>query len=69
MLVFAAVHLHWGLGGGVGLPPGLSLFDNTALLVIDLIAIPLNILGALFALEDARRVVGRLHVDGRARRS
>ncbi|MGH8470890.1 MAG: DUF3995 domain-containing protein [Gammaproteobacteria bacterium] len=54
MFVFAAAHLYWGLGGAVGLPPGLSLFDNTALFVIDLIAIPLNVLGGLFALALVR---------------
>lgn len=54
MLVFAAVHLYWGLGGTAGLPPGLSLVDTTALFVIDLLAIPLNILGALLALALVR---------------
>src|SRR5688572_21278282 len=49
-LVFAAVHLYWGLGGTAGLPPGLSLFENTALFVIDLVAIPLCVAGGLLAL-------------------
>lgn len=53
-LVFAAVHLYWGLGGTAGLPPGLSLFDNTALFVIDLVAIPLCVIGALLALALVR---------------
>ncbi len=53
-LVFAVVHLYWGLGGTAGLPPGLSVFDNTALFVIDLVAIPLCLIGALLALALVR---------------
>ncbi len=47
---FAAVHLYWGLGGSSGLPPGRSVSDNTALFVINLVAIPLCLIGALLAL-------------------
>lgn len=59
-LVFAVVHLYWGLGGTVGLPPGLSVYDNTALFVIDLLAIPLCVLGALLALALVQPWGGRL---------
>ncbi|MGH3546303.1 MAG: hypothetical protein ACRDPW_10320 [Mycobacteriales bacterium] len=29
--IFAAVHLYWLLGGGIGLPKGRSVFDSTPL--------------------------------------
>ncbi|MGH4028493.1 DUF3995 domain-containing protein [Actinomycetota bacterium Odt1-20B] len=50
MVVFAAFHCYWALGGTFGLPPGESLVDNTPLFVIDLIAIPMNLGGAALAL-------------------
>jgi hypothetical protein len=50
MTVFAGFHAYWALGGTLGLPPGQSLVDNTPLFVIDLIAIPMNLVGALGAL-------------------
>ncbi|MET7383120.1 DUF3995 domain-containing protein [Streptomyces sp. NPDC005526] len=50
MVVFAAFHTYWALGGTFGLPPGESLVDNTPLFVIDLIAIPMNLGGAALAL-------------------
>ena len=53
-LAFAAVHLYWGLGGTAGLPPGLSLVDNTPLFVIDLVAIPLCLAAAALALALVR---------------
>jgi hypothetical protein len=59
-LAFAAVHLYWGLGGAAGLPPGRSLADNTALFVIDLVAIPLCLAAAALALALARPWGGRL---------
>lgn len=49
-LAFAAVHLYWALGGTVGLPPGMSVGMNPALFVIDVVAIPLCVVGALLAL-------------------
>lgn len=49
-IAFAAVHLYWGLGGSAGLPPGRSVSDNAALFVINLVAIPLCLIGALLAL-------------------
>ncbi len=58
-LAFAAVHLYWGLGGTVGLPPGLSLIDNTPLFVIDLVAIPLCLAAAALALALVRPWGGR----------
>jgi hypothetical protein len=39
-----------GAWGYRGTPARLSLFDNTALFVIDLLAIPLCVIGALLAL-------------------
>ncbi len=42
-VIFGAVHLYWLLGGDVGLPQGRSVFDNTALLVIDIVALALSL--------------------------
>jgi hypothetical protein len=50
MTVFAGFHAYWALGGTLGLPPGQSLVDNTPLFIIDLIAIPMNLVGAVGAL-------------------
>ena len=58
-LAFAVVHLYWGLGGAAGLPPGRSVADNTALLVIDLVAIPLCLAAAALALALVRPWGGR----------
>ncbi|MGW6545602.1 DUF3995 domain-containing protein [Streptomyces massasporeus] len=55
MVVFAAFHAYWALGGTFGLPPGESLVDNTPLFVIDLIAIPMNLGGAALALALVQR--------------
>ncbi|PJN22337.1 DUF3995 domain-containing protein [Kitasatospora sp. CB02891] len=38
---FALVHLYWLLGGRAGLPGGLSVLDNTPLLVTDVVTTPL----------------------------
>ena len=54
MVLFAAVHLYWAAGGTLGLPPGLSVTDSTPLLVIDLVAVPLCVAGALLALALVR---------------
>lgn len=53
-LVFAAVHLYWALGGTVGLPPGLTVGMTPTLFAIDVIAIPLSVVGALLALALVR---------------
>ena len=53
-LVFAAVHLYWALGGTVGLPNGMSVGMNPALFVIDVLAVPLSVVGALLALSLVR---------------
>ena len=53
-LAFAVVHLYWALGGTVGLPPGMSVGMNPALFVIDVIAVPLCVAGALLALSLVR---------------
>ncbi len=53
-LVFAVVHLYWGLGGSVGLPSGLSVGMNPALFVIDIAAVPLCVVGAMLALALVR---------------
>lgn len=50
-LTFAVVHLYWALGGVLGLPPGMSVGMNRALFVIDVIAVPLCVVGALLALS------------------
>ena len=63
MVVFAAVHLYWSFGGTALLPAGLSVWDNLPLLVIDIVAVPLSLAGALVALALVRpwgrRVAGR----------
>lgn len=53
-LAFAVVHLYWALGGAVGLPPGMSVGMNRALFVIDIVAVPLCVAGALLALSLVR---------------
>jgi hypothetical protein len=53
-LAFAAVHLNWALGGTALLPLGMSVGMNPALFVIDVIAVPLCLLGALLALSFVR---------------
>ena len=53
-LVFAVVHLYWALGGTVGLPNGMSVDMNPALFVIDVLAVPLSVVGALLALSLVR---------------
>ncbi|MBX7554898.1 DUF3995 domain-containing protein [Streptomyces sp. tea 10] len=50
MTVFAGFHTYWALGGTLGLPPHQSLVDNKPLFVIDMIAIPMNLVGAVGAL-------------------
>ncbi|MFD8483396.1 DUF3995 domain-containing protein [Kitasatospora sp. NPDC059673] len=58
--VFALVHLYWLLGGRASLPDGLSVLDNTPLLVIDILAIPLCAVAAALALALVRPWGGRL---------
>ena len=53
-LAFAVVHLYWALGGAVGLPKGMSVGMNPALFVIDVLAVPLCVVGALLALSLVR---------------
>lgn len=49
-VVFALVHVYWVLGGRLGLPSDQSIYDNTPLLVIDIIAIPLCLIAAALPL-------------------
>lgn len=51
---FALIHVYWAFGGGFGLPDGFSVPDNTALLIIDIIAVPLCVGGGLLALALVR---------------
>ncbi|GAA4433946.1 hypothetical protein GCM10023148_40070 [Actinokineospora soli] len=51
---FAVVHVYWAFGGGLGLPEGFSVPDNTMLLVIDIIAVPLCVGGGLLGLALVR---------------
>jgi Protein of unknown function (DUF3995) len=53
-LAFAVVHLYWALGGTVGLPRGMSVGMNPVLFVVDVLAIPLCVVGALLALSLVR---------------
>ncbi|MFF0297822.1 DUF3995 domain-containing protein [Kitasatospora sp. NPDC004614] len=62
--VFALVHLYWLLGGRAGLPGGLSVLDNTPLLVIDIIAVPLCAVAAALALALIRPWGERLPARG-----
>ncbi len=50
MAFFAVVHIYWLVGGTVGLPPGKKLTDSAGLLIADIIAIPLCMVGAALAL-------------------
>lgn len=54
MIIFSLVHVYWALGGSAGLPSGMSIYDNIPLLVIDIVAIPLCLLGAALALALVR---------------
>ena len=56
-LAFAAVHLYWALGGTVGLPKGMSVDMNPALFVIDVLAVPLCVVGAAGGCRDRGRPV------------
>ncbi|MGA8980114.1 MAG: hypothetical protein WB473_13485, partial [Pedococcus sp.] len=49
MLLLALAHTHWALGGTALLPPGAPRRIDVAVPVIDLIAIPLCLAGALTA--------------------
>jgi hypothetical protein len=60
-LAFAAVHLYWALGGTAGLPKGFTVAMNPALFVIDVLAIPLCVVGALLALALVRPWGRRVH--------
>jgi Protein of unknown function (DUF3995) len=66
--VFALVHLYWALGGTAGLPKGMSVDVNPALFVIDVLAVPLCLVGALLALSLVRpwgrRIPRRLLLAG-----
>lgn len=53
-LVFAAVHLYWALGGTVGLPKGFAVAMNPALSAIDILAVPLCLVGTALALALVR---------------
>lgn len=53
-LVFAGVHVYWLTGGTAGLPGGMTVLENTPLLVIDVIAIPLCLAAAGLALALTR---------------
>ncbi|MEU5880926.1 DUF3995 domain-containing protein [Spirillospora sp. NPDC047279] len=58
-VLFALVHVYWLAGGRAGLPSGQSIFDSTALLVIDVIAIPVSFAAAALALALTRPWGGR----------
>jgi hypothetical protein len=53
MVVFAVVHVAWALGSGFGLPAGFEVPGHTALFIIDIIAIPLCLIGAVLAIAQA----------------
>src|SRR5690348_14091168 len=48
LLMFTALHVYWGVGG-TNLLPGVSVLDSAALLVMDLVAIPVCLGGAVIA--------------------
>ncbi|MEU8923177.1 DUF3995 domain-containing protein [Kitasatospora sp. NPDC048545] len=59
-VAFALVHVYWLADGRLGLPEGRSVWSNTPLLVIDVIAIPLCAVAAAVALAPVRRWGGRV---------
>jgi hypothetical protein len=54
MLVFAVVHVYWGLGGTAMLPSDFRVTDDTAMTVIAWAAVPLCLAGAAVAFALAR---------------
>lgn len=54
MVVFAVVHLYWSVGGTALLPAGLTVPDVLPLLIIDIVAVPLSLAGAVLALALVR---------------
>ncbi|WP_051400360.1 DUF3995 domain-containing protein [Haloechinothrix halophila] len=56
MIIFAAVHVYWAMGGPVGLPDGFSITEHPLLLVVDIVAVPLCLAGALLALALVRPI-------------
>jgi hypothetical protein len=67
MALFAAVHAYWLLGGRAGLPRHESLWSRPALVVIDIIAIPLCLAGVALARSLGRPGAGRLSPRNRLR--
>ncbi|MEV7690183.1 DUF3995 domain-containing protein [Streptomyces bungoensis] len=57
---FSLIHLYWLLGGRIGLPAGLAVRDNTPLLVINVLSIPLCAVAAVLALALVRPWGARL---------
>jgi len=53
-VLFSLVHVYWLAGGRAGLPNGQSIFDNTPLLIIDVVAIPVSAIAAALALALVR---------------
>lgn len=51
---FAATHAYWAAGGRGGLPRGFSVTSRPALLIIDIVSIPLCLIGAGLALALVR---------------
>jgi hypothetical protein len=47
--LFAGVHVYWAAGGSWALPEGLRVEDHPALFVVDIVAVPLCIVGGLAA--------------------
>lgn len=54
LVFFAGAHLYWAVGGTAGLPSGTRATDQPLLFVVDLIAVPLCVLGATVALMTVR---------------
>jgi uncharacterized ion transporter superfamily protein YfcC len=65
MLLITAVHVYWATGGTVGLPPDVTVSMNRMLFVIDIVAIPLSVGGALLALALVRPLGQRERVPRR----
>ncbi|GAA2814278.1 hypothetical protein GCM10010441_43770 [Kitasatospora paracochleata] len=53
-VAFSLVHVYWLLGGRTGLPEGRTIWGNTPLLVIDVLAIPGCAVAAALALALVR---------------
>ncbi len=53
-VLFFLVHVYWLTGGTIGLPSGETIFDNTPLLVTDIVVIPASLVAIAVSLALVR---------------